>query len=229
MASGGPTIMQNAWTSAPGAWIILNQVLEWVEQELGVTRDEAANLLRGPLERCEIYSEVQCHLLPISAHEWPYFVDMDEPLEVGPFRPMTPPDWDRVWNSTTLLLDDNPVRVSREDIIRVLKDAGALATESGTKTTARRRRRKAGGNRPQGRRPKYDWEPVVAGLGAKLFADGVPSRGDGGQARLEEWVANQFPPDKQPAKSVIRKKVVQVIARLRAEMKSPSPRPNEGR
>ena len=50
----------------------------------------------------------------------------------------------------------------------------------------------------RGRRPKYKWEPVILGLSAKLAADGWPAAGDGGQAKLEAWVRDQFPAEFVP-------------------------------
>ena len=63
----------------------------------------------------------------------------------------------------------------------------------------------------RGRRPKYNWTPVITGLGAKLAADGLPQPGDGGQARYEAWVHAQFDPHNCPTESTIRARVVMMI------------------
>jgi hypothetical protein len=67
--------------------------------------------------------------------------------------------------------------------------------------------------RSRGRRPKYRWTKILTSLGARLHSDGIPEPGDGGQARYEKWVAEQFPPDSCPSESVIRDRVAQVIAK----------------
>jgi hypothetical protein len=85
------------------------------------------------------------------------------------------------------------------------------APEKPARTNSARKERR-------GRRPKYDWEPVILGLGAKLAAGGWPARGDGGQAKLESWVREQFPADSCPAESVIRAKVANAIAAHRREL-----------
>jgi hypothetical protein len=70
----------------------------------------------------------------------------------------------------------------------------------------------------RGKRRRYKWGPFLAALRQKLVDDGVPERGDGGQAKLETWVRNQFPADQCPAQSVIRQKVAKEIAARRAEL-----------
>jgi hypothetical protein len=65
--------------------------------------------------------------------------------------------------------------------------------------------------RGRGRIAKYNWQPIITGLGATLHANGIPSPGDGGQARLEESVRNQFPPDQCPSESQIRSVVSKVM------------------
>lgn len=69
---------------------------------------------------------------------------------------------------------------------------------------------KRGGGRP----PKYDWTKLHIHLGAKLAAKGLPKEGE--QARLEEWVADQFPLDQTPSESEIRKHVTAAIAAHKA-------------
>jgi hypothetical protein len=70
----------------------------------------------------------------------------------------------------------------------------------------------------RGRRAKYDWPHVMIRLRAKLEEDGCPRPGDGEQARLEKWVANQFHPDCCPGESIIRARVAQAIASYRASL-----------
>jgi hypothetical protein len=68
----------------------------------------------------------------------------------------------------------------------------------------------------RGRRDKYDWLNVMTGLRAKLEEDGCPRPGDGGQARLEEWVIRQFHPDSCPGESMVRARVAQEIKSYQA-------------
>lgn len=75
---------------------------------------------------------------------------------------------------------------------------------------------KRGGGRP----PKYDWEPVLEKLRNRLMDDGAPAFGDGGQAELERFVADQFPIDDCPAESVIRPKVRDEIRAFRQSLNS---------
>jgi hypothetical protein len=78
-------------------------------------------------------------------------------------------------------------------------------TEKPARTNSVRKERR-------GRRPKYNWEPIILGLSAKLGANGLPAKGDGGQAELEAWVREQFPEDSCPVESVVRGKVANAIA-----------------
>jgi hypothetical protein len=122
---------QNPWAKAPGAWIFLDELLETVAQETGVSAAEAARLLREHLETGAVRSEVRKYLLPITVSEPPYLLDLDAPLELGDFKPLRPVDWDRVdWATGTL--DSNRVRVRREDVRRVLEGAGVMAKRSAT-------------------------------------------------------------------------------------------------
>jgi hypothetical protein len=68
---------------------------------------------------------------------------------------------------------------------------------------------------PGGRPPKYQWAPVLAKLRRQLEDYGAPAEGDGGQAVLERFVADQFPPDDRPATSTIREKVRKTIEAYR--------------
>jgi hypothetical protein len=71
------------------------------------------------------------------------------------------------------------------------------------------------GRRPpkqgRGRPTFYSWELVITGLGARIFAEGLPKKGDGGQAKLQEWVKDQFPSDSCPSNSRIKEVVVGVL------------------
>jgi len=71
-----------------------------------------------------------------------------------------------------------------------------------------------------GRPLKFPWALFERELGKKLFDDGIPERGDGGQARLEEWAKDWFeghcPADKQPDGSTIKKKVRAALETYRA-------------
>jgi hypothetical protein len=63
----------------------------------------------------------------------------------------------------------------------------------------------------RGRRPKYDWSPILTGLRKLLEENGYPEPGSGDQAQLEAWTAEQFDPDSQPSESLIRQKVSEAI------------------
>ena len=69
-----------------------------------------------------------------------------------------------------------------------------------------------GEKRGGGRKPKYEWEPVRRMVMQKLREDGAPKKGDGGQAKLEKFVAEQFLPDACPSEAQIRDKVAKWIA-----------------
>ncbi len=85
-----------------------------------------------------------------------------------------------------------------------IKDNAGAGQKAGSSPSLRRAA--IGGGLPRGRKPKYQWESVITGLSAKLSADGLPKAGDGGQAKLEEWVSEQFPIDRCPSQSLIREK-----------------------
>ena len=61
------------------------------------------------------------------------------------------------------------------------------------------------------RRGRYDFRSATLKVSTELHASGIPERGDGGQARLEELVRLEFPAEKCPATSTIRKMVSEVI------------------
>ncbi len=69
-----------------------------------------------------------------------------------------------------------------------------------------------------GPRPKYNWPPVLAKLRVRLEEDGAPEDGDGGQAKLEEFVASLFPLDRCPCESLRRKKVGDEIKAYRRDV-----------
>jgi hypothetical protein len=62
-----------------------------------------------------------------------------------------------------------------------------------------------------GRRRKHDWPYVTLKLLQRLQDDGAPAEGDGGQAELEQYVADLFPSDNCPSSSLIREWVSDTI------------------
>jgi len=69
-----------------------------------------------------------------------------------------------------------------------------------------------------GRTPKYNWTSAAIQIGAWLHAEGLPEKGDGGQAELERRTASLFQPDDCPAPSSIENLVRQSIETHRKEL-----------
>jgi hypothetical protein len=70
---------------------------------------------------------------------------------------------------------------------------------------------KRGGGAP----PRFNWEPALSKLRARLEDYGAPANGDGGQAELERFVASLFLPDHCPGETVIRERVRKEIQAYR--------------
>jgi hypothetical protein len=62
-----------------------------------------------------------------------------------------------------------------------------------------------------GRPSSYNWVPAITALGIKILAEGIPTKGDGKQAKLQELVKDQFPLDNCPSDSRIKEVVVRAI------------------
>jgi hypothetical protein len=69
-----------------------------------------------------------------------------------------------------------------------------------------------------GRPDKYDWLQAIIKIVTQLNADGIPKKGDGGQARLEKMVADLFGPDNAPGETAIKKIVKETMAAFRQSM-----------
>ncbi len=79
------------------------------------------------------------------------------------------------------------------------------------KTQNRNQSTQACGGRPE----KYDWAAFTTALGKKLYDEGVPKKGDGGQAAIVEWAKDwfgeKFGTNKQPEESSIKKRVSKIL------------------
>ncbi len=62
-----------------------------------------------------------------------------------------------------------------------------------------------------GRHEHPQWSRVLIQLGAKLAAEGLPQSGDGGRARLVEWIAAQFGEDEAPSLTTIQDRLTVVL------------------
>jgi hypothetical protein len=68
---------------------------------------------------------------------------------------------------------------------------------------------------PGGKPRKYNWEPVLKKLRDDLVDEGAPAANDGGQAKYEKFVRDQFPPDNCPGESIVRVRVCETIKAFR--------------
>ena len=78
------------WASAPGAWVLLADLPDTVERELGIAKSEAIRVLRHPLETGFVHAQVVGW--SDTSHrcaDWVWTDRIGDPVRVSPNRPLT--------------------------------------------------------------------------------------------------------------------------------------------
>jgi hypothetical protein len=201
------------WASAIGAWVPLANLLSVIEQETSVSPDEAARVLREPLESCNIDAEVVN-----SSGPFDYRCNSIYAKRVGLPDPdrLSPQDWRHVdWAAGTL--GGHTIRVRWTDVIEQLRQVGLSLPSSDRKLTALAAQNTAKQNateRPRGGAPpRHDWDAFwieVALYAAKHDID--PARRRDLQQHMVEWATGEL--QDHPDEATIRARLRRLYQRV---------------